>query len=280
MRKWASKAKGAKEKAASTLEKDPSNKDKLQLSHGGASTEAAEQGSAEAAPQFPKLGVTLEFLERFVEEKVAGKASRYCIALIDCAAPSDEHLSFKKGDILAIADLNAVNDGWYVGYARAGNWGDRKKFRPDAVERLRGLTTDEVCGSIIKPETQAAQWPDEEKERSYARMWRAAGGSGVGDATVFASHAWTFVFEDLIGSLRFFESQQLAAGHAPSYFWLDIFVVDENAAHTYPSEWWQTSFTQAVGTIGHTALVLTPWRSPVPLRRAWCLWCVLRVVNP
>eukprot|EP01051_Picozoa_sp_SAG22_P003448 SAG22_NODE_168_length_16723_cov_6.542409_2_plen_738_part_00 len=49
-------------------------------------------------------------------------------------------------------------------------------------------------------------------------------------------------------------------------------MVDENAAHTYPSEWWQVSFTQAVGTIGHTALVLTPWRSPVPLRRAWCLW--------
>ena len=48
--------------------------------------------------------------------------------------------------------------------------------------------------------------------------------------------------------------------------------VGENAAHTYPSEWWQTSFTQAVGAIGHTALVLTPWRSPVPLRRAWCLW--------
>ena len=24
--------------------------------------------------------------------------------------------------------------------------------------------------------------------------------------------------------------------------------------------------------IGHTALVLTPWHNPVPLRRAWCLW--------
>ena len=48
----------------------------------------------------------------------------------------------------------------------------------------------------------------------------------------------------------------------------DDFRLDENAAHTYPSEWWQTSFTQAVGSIGHTALVLTPWSSPVPLRRA------------
>jgi hypothetical protein len=103
-------------------------------------------------------------------------------------------------------------------------------------------------------------------------MVRAGGSTGVGTANTFVSHAWTFVFEELIESLRLFEAQQLAAGRPPSYFWLDIFVVDENAAHTYPSEWWQTSFTQAVGSIGHTALVLTPWHSPVPLRRAWCLW--------
>lgn len=92
--------------------------------------------------------------------------------------------------------------------------------------------------------------------------------------------------------MRHFEAQQKAAGKPPSFFWLDIFVVDENAARkrpqnplpvlfvlifvglsdTYPSEWWQTSFTEAVGLIGHTALVLTPWHAPVPLRRAWCLW--------
>lgn len=262
MRKWAPKAK-------------QQLRDKSAISHGGGAEHQRTESPpprAGAGPQFPSLGVTLAFLERFVEENVRGKASRYCIALSDCTAASDEFLSFKKGEILAIADLNALNDGWWVGYARAGNWADRKKFRPDAVQRLRGLTTDEVCASIIKPVTQAAQWPVEEQERSYARMWRAAGGDGVDTATVFASHAWTFVFEDLVGSLRFFESQQLAAGKPPSYFWLDIFVVDENAAHTYPSTWWQTSFTQAVGSIGHTALVLTPWHSPVPLRRAWCLW--------
>ena len=24
--------------------------------------------------------------------------------------------------------------------------------------------------------------------------------------------------------------------------------------------------------IGHTLLVLSPWRNPIPLRRSWCLW--------
>ena len=289
----------AKEKAAATLAEktgaampaDGSSHggaappDGSSVGHGGEKTEANEKEEpsasgaeenaaivAAAGPAFPTLGVTLDFLERFTAEHVRGKPSRYCTAKVDCQASLPDELSYKKGEILGIGDLSAVNDGWLVGYRRAGDWGERKKFRLEAVDRLAGLSTDEVCGDIIKPACTAASWPEDEKERSYARMVRAEGETGVGEANVFASHAWTFVFEELVESLRFFETQQIAAGEEPSLFWLDIFVVDENAAHTYPSEWWQTSFTQAVGTIGHTALVLTPWSAPVPLRRAWCLW--------
>lgn len=136
-----------------------------------------------------------------------------------------QELSFKAGEVLAIGDLDAVNDGWLTGYRRAGNWADRKKFRVDAITRLAGLSTDEVCTDIIKPACIAATWPEHEHERSYARMARAAGESGVGTATVFVSHAWTFVFADLVASLRSFEAKQIAAGGQPSLFWLDIFVV-------------------------------------------------------
>ena len=158
------------------------------------------------------------------------------------------------------------------GLSPRGRLGRAEAVQGEHVEWLAGLSTDEVCSQIIKPETVAAAWPAEQRERSYAQMDLARGKGGTGKATVFASHAWTFVFEELVESLRCFERQQRAAGAPASLFWLDIFVVDENAAHTYPSEWWQVSFTRAVGTIGHTALVLTPWRAPVPLRRAWCLW--------
>jgi hypothetical protein len=238
-----------------------------------------EPVAAAAGPAFPSLGVSLDFLERFVHDKVRGRQSRYVIALQDSAGsptgegpPGADELEFQKGEVLAIADISAdLHGGWLIGYRRAGDWGDRKAFRADAVERLAGLSTDEVCNDIIKPETQSASWPTHVVERSYAQMVLAQGETGIGTATVFASHAWTFVFEELVQSLRYFEEQQPPEGE-PSLFWLDIFVVDENAAHTYPSEWWQTSFTEAVGAIGHTALVLTPWRSPVPLRRAWCLW--------
>ena len=249
------------------------------VGHGGHTPPPKHDGP----PDFPTLGVSLNYLLEFTADKVAGKRSRYGTTKV--ASPADEcgdgFLVFKQGEIVAVGDTaqfddDATNGDWYTGYRRAGDWGERKRFRREHVEWLSGLSTDEVCGQIIKPETSAAAWPAEQRERSYAQMVlaREAGGSvdGIGKATVFASHAWTFVFEELVESLRFFEKQQKAAGAKPSLFWLDIFVVDENAAHTYPSEWWQVSFTQAVGTIGHTALVLTPWRSPVPLRRAWCLW--------
>jgi hypothetical protein len=218
---------------------------------GGSGGGEALNSDTAGGPAFPTLGVSLDFLERFVEHHVQGKPSRYCTARIDweasnddvstpdCVAPlppchgvfaepaalGPQELSFKAGEILAISDLDAVNDGWLTGFRRAGNWADRKKFRVDAIDRLAGLSTDEVCTDIIKPACSAATWLEHEQERSYARLALATGEAGVGTATVFASHAWTFVFAELVASLRFFEAQHVAAGNPPSLFWLDIFVV-------------------------------------------------------
>jgi hypothetical protein len=72
----------------------------------------------------------------------------------------------------------------YTGYRRAGDWADRKRFRGAHVEWLAGLSTDEVCSQIIKPETSAAAWPAEQRERSYAQMDLARGKAGIGKAIV------------------------------------------------------------------------------------------------
>ena len=29
---------------------------------------------------------------------------------------------------------------------------------------------------------------------------------------------------------------------------------------------------RAIGEIGHTVMMLSPWNKPIPLTRAWCLW--------
>jgi tetratricopeptide (TPR) repeat protein len=38
------------------------------------------------------------------------------------------------------------------------------------------------------------------------------------------------------------------------------------------SEWWTETFQAAIGRIGRTVMMLSPWNDPVPLTRAWCLW--------
>ena len=49
----------------------------------------------------------------------------------------------------------------------------------------------------------------------------------------------------------------------------DTFSIDEHATQTLPQEWWGTAFKDAIGSIGHTVMLLAPWDKPVPLTRAW-----------
>lgn len=60
------------------------------LHGGGDATAAGSDIHASGGPAFPTLGVTLDFLERFVEEHVQGKPSRYCTARVDWKAANDD----------------------------------------------------------------------------------------------------------------------------------------------------------------------------------------------
>ena len=47
----------------------------------------------------------------------------------------------------------------------------------------------------------------------------------------------------------------------------------------WATQWWSTTFKDAIKGIGHTAMVLSPWHNPLPLTRAWCLWEVFCTVD-
>jgi len=55
------------------------------------------------------------------------------------------------------------------------------------------------------------------------------------------------------------------------YLWLDICVINEHWPERF-SKGFSDTFVEAVGDIGHTLLILTPWDQPVVLSRSWCLW--------
>ena len=56
-------------------------------------------------------------------------------------------------------------------------------------------------------------------------------------------------------------------------------MVNQHATAALPQEWWSTAFADGIKFIGHTCLVLSPWRDPLPLTRAWCLWEILKTVE-
>ena len=93
----------------------------------------------------------------------------------------------------------------------------------------------------------------------------------VGTPTVFVSHAWQFSFASVIAALRTFVAE-LPKGSPQPFFWVDVLCVDEHTTQTAPLEWWRTTFREAIGNIGRTLMVLSPWEKPLPLTRAWCLW--------
>ena len=162
-------------------------------------------------------------------------------------------------------------------------------------------TTSDVCHQIIKPATVPAGWADEvtlinPAKRWFAHAYREAGtGRGqaqsppgtmsycellltdpptavhVGKPTVFLSHAWLYLFLNVLAALRAFVAG-LPAGSPEVFFWFDCFSMDEHATQVLPQEFWSSTFKEAVRLIGHTVMMLSPWDRPQPLTRAWCLW--------
>ena len=49
-------------------------------------------------------------------------------------------------------------------------------------------------------------------------------------------------------------------------------VMDEHACQSFPPEWWESAFRDAIALIGPTCLTTTPWGAPVVITRCWCLW--------
>ena len=126
-------------------------------------------------------------------------------------------------------------------------------------------TTSDVCHTIIKPATVAAGWIDEVTLTDPDKRWfnheyretatgrvqpqpppgtmsycelllaNPATAHFVGRPTVFLSHAWLYLFLNVLAALRAFVGAQPA--EAPEvFFWFDCFSIDEHATQALPPE--------------------------------------------
>mmetsp|Transcript_27418 Transcript_27418/g.71983 ORF Transcript_27418/g.71983 Transcript_27418/m.71983 type:complete len:772 (-) Transcript_27418:76-2391(-) len=219
---------------------------------------------------FPNFGVSLAFLRRVRDDPRLGRPV-VTLPLVGptgkLSTPPDTTPALERLDDAALrqlaADYRVFSDLDGMTEHRLLH-GPRQASREELVEALcrPPHTTTQVNLCIVKPDTLAAGC-------SYAEMLLRTGrGPGnVGKPTVFLSHAWRYSFVATVDALieRFGDALDVRV-------WNDIFVENQNKATNKPQDYFFTAFREAIGTIGHTVLVLSPWHSPIPLTRAWCLW--------
>ncbi len=127
-------------------------------------------------------------------------------------------------------------------------------------EALSGLTTTDVCTQFVKPQTLAMKC-------SYCEMLRNDNHPAVDIATVFISHAWKYLFLDVMEALTHHFRDE-----PDTIVWFDLFTNNQHKATNYPFEWWSNTFKSAISEFGHTVMIFAPWNDPIPLKRAWCLF--------
>ena len=125
---------------------------------------------------------------------------------------------------------------------------------------LEGLSTAEVNNLYQKPLTY-------HMKSSYFEYLKTRDNDSVGQAQVFISHAWKYIFLDVVDALRYHFCDK-----SDVIIWFDVFVKNQHSAQDFDSEWWRTSFKSVIKQLNHTVLILSPWDNPIALTRAWCLF--------
>lgn len=140
------------------------------------------------------------------------------------------------------------------------------------VEGLEGLSTTEVNEKFQKPSTF-----DSGSSTVSMLLKKGRHLDQIGPANVFVSHAWKYVFLDVVRALKsyFCEAEQ----SQDVFIWFDLFCNNQHNAAALPFAWWTNTFSASIERIGRTVMILSPWDAPVTLRRAWCLFEVYCTVE-
>ena len=144
-----------------------------------------------------------------------------------------------------------------------------RAFAAAHERQLSSASTEEVCQRICKPLTATA------KDSLAACLERTQHGCAyVGHPTAFVSHARKYKFADLVDAVEEFAAAQ--ADPDKVFVWLDIFSQYQHwiseAGSPERACNWDVVFQLTTSALRHTCLVLSPWRAPLPLERAWILW--------
>ncbi|OQR92317.1 mbre TPR repeat protein [Achlya hypogyna] len=130
-----------------------------------------------------------------------------------------------------------------------------------------GLTTGDVCTTFLLPMTAATK---------TSLVEQLTGTTAVQPARWFVSHAWKYLFLDVVESLTSFFATKPAD---ECVVWFDLFCNSQHDTSVKPFSWWTSIFRSSIGAIQNVVMVLLPWDRPIPLTRAWCVFEVFSAVS-
>ena len=147
-----------------------------------------------------------------------------------------------------------------------------KKFVEANAATLAGKTTSEVAATLLVPQTQEQQCAVTAALAGQRLHPETVGDTAqcAGDATCLISHAWSATFLDTAHAV--IEWGEAQPQPSEVFAWMDVFADNHHVPPPTSRENWDAAFGSAVGDIGTTLLVLTPWDDPSVVRRLWCAW--------
>ncbi|KAF0700902.1 Aste57867_8588 [Aphanomyces stellatus] len=141
---------------------------------------------------------------------------------------------------------------------------------------FQGLTTKVVCDRFVRPFTATTHLS------LVDHLGLSAKGRDeyVKPASWFVSHAWSYVFLDVIDALDAFFADEGRAGDDIAV-WFCMFNNNQHEIRggVRPFEYWLAQFKGALTAIQNLVMVFSPWNNPTTLTRTWCVFEVFVAIE-
>ncbi|KAF0720364.1 Aste57867_375 [Aphanomyces stellatus] len=136
-------------------------------------------------------------------------------------------------------------------------------------QAFQGLTSEDVCTRYVIPFTTSSELSL--VDHVYRHHPKRC--DFVKPATWFVSHAWQYLFLDVMDALDNFFDENGDDGD-PVAVWFCMFNNNQHevSGHERSVEYWIAKFKDALTAIGKVVMVFSPWNSPTTLTRTWCVF--------
>eukprot|EP00929_Paragymnodinium_shiwhaense_P031937 TRINITY_DN17787_c0_g2_i1.p1 TRINITY_DN17787_c0_g2~~TRINITY_DN17787_c0_g2_i1.p1 ORF type:complete len:598 (+),score=44.02 TRINITY_DN17787_c0_g2_i1:188-1981(+) len=88
----------------------------------------------------------------------------------------------------------------------------------------------------------------------------------IGTATAFVSHSWMYRYSTLVDIIA---QHAVLISLTPVFYYIDVFAINQ---HDVNRQGELDALGQTIVDCGTLVLAASPWSSPLPLRRVWCLY--------